>query len=113
MFVADAYAGLAYLATRPEIDPHRAVLAGFSYGGMATKYAVYARMADALLPDGPRFAGHVAFHAPCIARFADGRTTGAPLLMLHGAQDALIRPARCAPVADVDRPPIGGLPLAR
>jgi dienelactone hydrolase len=100
MFVADAYAALAYLATQPEIDPHRVVLAGFSYGGMATEYAMYAQMADAFSANGPRFAGHVAYYAPCIARFADSRTTGAPLLMLHGAEDELYQPDRCAEVAD-------------
>jgi dienelactone hydrolase len=100
MFVADAYAALHYLADRPEIDGHRVALAGFSYGGMATEYALYAQMADALSPDGPRFVGHVAFYAPCIARFADSRTTGAPLLMLYGADDELIRPARCEQVAN-------------
>jgi dienelactone hydrolase len=100
MFVADAYAALHYLATRPEIDPHRVVLAGFSYGGMATEYAMYAQMADAFAPNGPRFVGHVAFYAPCIARFADSDTTGAPLLMLYGAEDQLIRPDRCAQIAD-------------
>ena len=100
MFVADAYAALHYLASRPEIDSHRVALAGFSYGGMATEYALYAQMADALSPDGLRFVGHVAFYAPCIARFAESRTTGAPLLMLYGADDELIRPARCEQVAD-------------
>jgi dienelactone hydrolase len=100
MFVADAYAALGYLTTRPEIDPHRVVLAGFSYGGMATEYALYAQMADALSPNGARFAGHVAFYAPCIARFADSRTTGAPLLMLYGAEDQLIQPDRCAQIAE-------------
>jgi dienelactone hydrolase len=43
MFAADAYAALAYLATRPEVDPHRVALAGFSYGGMATQYGRCAR----------------------------------------------------------------------
>lgn len=100
MFVADAYAALGYLASRPEIDTHRVVLTGFSYGGMATEYAMYAQMADALAPNGPRFAGHVAYYAPCIARFADSRTTGAPLLMLYGAEDELIRPDRCEQIAD-------------
>lgn len=74
MFVADAYAALEYLARRPEIDPRHVALAGFSYGGMATEYAMYAQLADALAPNGPRFAGHVAFYAPCIARFTDSRT---------------------------------------
>jgi dienelactone hydrolase len=100
MFVADAYAALHYLAEHPEIDPHHIALAGFSYGGMAAEYALYAQMADALSPNGPRFVGHVAFYAPCIARFANSRTTGAPLLMLYGTGDELIRPTRCAKVAD-------------
>lgn len=99
-FVADAYAALRFLAARPEIDARRVALAGFSYGGMATEYAMYAQMAERLAPDGLRFAGHVAFYAPCVARFADSRTTGAPLLMLYGAEDELIRPDRCAQVAD-------------
>lgn len=109
MFVADAYAGLRYLAERPEIDARRVALAGFSYGGMATEYAMYAQMADAFAPGGPRFAGHVAYYAPCIARFADSRTTGAPLLMLYGAEDELIRPDRCEQVADDLRS--GGSPV--
>ena len=100
MFVADAYAGLRYLATRPEIDAHRVVLTGFSYGGMATMYALYAGMADRLAPPSLRFAGHVSFYGPCIARFDDSRTTGAPLLMLYGDEDELIRPQRCSQVAD-------------
>ena len=100
MFDADAYAGLHYLASRPEIDAHHVVLAGFSYGGMATEYALYDQLARALSPDGMRFAGHVAYYAPCIARFADRSTTGAPLLMLYGGRDELIRPDRCAQVAD-------------
>ncbi|OYV34569.1 MAG: hypothetical protein B7Z80_20875 [Rhodospirillales bacterium 20-64-7] len=100
MFVADAYAALHYLAGLPQIDPRRVVLAGFSYGGMATQYALYEQMARALSPDGLRFAGHVAYYAPCIARFADSRTTGAPLLMLYGSDDELIRPQRCEQVAD-------------
>src|SRR5271166_1904246 len=106
MFVADAYAALGYLATRPEVDAHRVVLAGFSYGGMAAEYALYAQIADALAPNGLRFAGHVAYYAPCIARFVDSRTTGAPLLMLYGADDQLMQPARCEQTASEMR--LGG-----
>lgn len=100
MLLADAYAALAYLAARPEIDAGRIVLIGFSYGGMAATYALYEQVAARLAPTGLRFAGHVAFYAPCIVRFADSRTTGAPLLMLSGAEDAIVDPARCAEVAD-------------
>ena len=73
MVLADAYAGLAFLAERPEIDPKRVALVGFSYGGMSTMYALNAAVADKLLPSGLRFAGHVAFYGPCIARFEIGR----------------------------------------
>ena len=100
MFVADAYAGLRFLAARPEIDRAHVALAGFSYGGMSTMYALYAQMADRLVTRDLRFAGHVSFYGPCIARFDDSRTTGAPLLMLYGADDELIRPDRCVQIAD-------------
>ena len=95
MAITDAYAGLRWLAaTHPEIDPTRVVLVGFSYGAMATMYAMNARIA-APLGQGLKFAGHVAFYGPCIARFSDSRTTGAPLLYLYGAADTLIDRARC------------------
>ena len=100
MFVADAYAGLRYLSVHPEIDARHTALIGFSYGGMATTYALYAQMADKVAPPGLRFVGHVAYYAPCIARFRDSRTTGAPLLMLYGQDDQLIDPKRCDQVAD-------------
>jgi dienelactone hydrolase len=104
MALADAYSGLGFLAARPEIDPRRVVLTGFSYGAMATMYALYAQVADKLAPAQPnggalRFAGHVAFYGPCIARFEDSRTTGAPLLMLIGGKDEIVDQRRCAEVA--------------
>jgi dienelactone hydrolase len=104
MMLADAYSGLGFLAARQEIDPRRVVLTGFSYGAMATMYAIYAQVADKLAPPLPtgerlRFAGHVAFYGPCIARFDDSRTTGAPLLMLIGGRDAITDQRRCAEVA--------------
>ena len=100
MFLADAHAGLAHLDALPEVDGGRVALIGFSYGGMVTTYAAYAQVAERYLPDGPRFAAHVAFYAPCIARFEDSRATGAPLLMLYGGRDAIIDPERCAQVAE-------------
>ncbi|MBO0736132.1 MAG: dienelactone hydrolase family protein [Alphaproteobacteria bacterium] len=99
MMVADAYGGLGFLARRPEIDPRRVVLVGFSYGAMATTFAAFAQIADRLASPGLRFAGHVAFYGPCIARFADKRTTGAPLLMLIGGDDEIVDQQRCAELA--------------
>ena len=99
MMIADAYAGLRWLGERhPEIDTKRVALVGFSYGAMATMYALNARVA-AQLGKGLHFAGHIAFYGPCIARFSDPRTTGAPLLYLYGTADTLIDRARCATFA--------------
>ena len=101
MALADAYAALRHLARHhPEVDPRRVVLLGFSYGAMAAMYGVPAVVAERLAPGGERFAGHVAFYGPCVARFDDVRTTGAPVLMLYGEGDELIDPARCAEFAD-------------
>jgi dienelactone hydrolase len=98
--LADAFAALVYLDALPEIDGDRVVLVGFSYGGMAATYAVYAQVAERLALNGERFAGHVAFYAPCIAHFEDNRTTGAPVLMLAGTGDAIVDPERCAKIAE-------------
>jgi dienelactone hydrolase len=109
MFVADAYAALRFLAARPEIDPARVALVGFSYGGMASMLAAYRQVADTFAPNGPRFAGHVGYYGPCIARFQDSRTTGAPILLMWGSEDALVDPKRCAEiVADLKG---GGSPV--
>ena len=99
MFDADAYAGLAALSARSDIDAAHIALMGFSYGGMATTYALYDAIADRLAPNGRRFVAHIAYYSPCVARFADSRTTGAPLLMLYGGQDQLIHADRCAQIA--------------
>lgn len=100
MFLSDAYAGLHLLAGRPDIDADRIALMGFSYGGMATMYAAYEQVAEALAPDGRRFAAHVAFYGPCVARFEDHRATGAPVLILLGELDTITTPERCQEVAD-------------
>lgn len=99
MYLADAYAGLAMLAERSDIDAGRVALIGFSYGAMAATYAAYRQVADSYAPAGPRFAAHVAFYGPCIAQFRDSTTTGAPLLMLYGERDAIVDPERCARTA--------------
>ncbi len=99
MFDADAYAGLDLLAHRPDIDPSRIALVGFSYGGMAATYAMQLLLAGRLARPGERFAAFASYYAPCIARFDDVRTTGAPLLMMYGGRDELIHRDRCAAVA--------------
>ena len=63
MMLADAYSGLAFLATRPEIDPRRVVLTGFSYGAMAAMYALHARSPTRFCRAGPA--------SPVMSRFMD------------------------------------------
>ena len=100
MMIADAFAALRRVArTHPAVDPRRAFVMGFSYGGMAAAYMLDRRITERL-GRGLRFAGHIAFYAPCIARFAKPRTTGAPLLMLYGTADELIDPVRCRAYLD-------------
>ena len=99
MYDADAYAALDLLSRRSDIDGAHIGLIGFSYGGMATMYAMQRTLADRLARPGERFAAFVSYYGPCIARFDDVRTTGAPLLMMYGGQDELIHPDRCAAVA--------------
>ncbi len=100
MFDADAYAALDTLWHRPDIDTSHVALIGFSYGGMATMYAMQRTVADRLARPGERFAAFASYYGPCIARFDDVETTGAPLLMMYGGRDQLIHADRCAQVAD-------------
>jgi dienelactone hydrolase len=103
MLIADAYAGLAFLAAEGHADPRRVALIGFSYGGMAAMYALNEGAARIFSPGGLRFAAHAAFYGPCIASFEQERTTGAPLLMLYGTADELMIPARCEAAAQAFR----------
>src|SRR3546814_10423996 len=79
MALADAFATLAWLDARPEIEGGRVALWGFSYGAMETMLANNAAVADRLAAVyglGPnRFAGHIAFHGPCVASFEEPQTT--------------------------------------
>jgi dienelactone hydrolase len=98
MALADAFATLDWLAARPDIDDKRIALIGFSYGGMSSVYAAYAQVVAAYGPSVP-FAAHVAFYGPCIARFDEPATTGAPVLMLWGDQDEIMDADACEATA--------------
>lgn len=100
MLIADAYAALRWLGHEGHADSRRVALLGFSYGAMATMYALNEGVARAFASGGERFAAHAAFYGPCIASFADERTTGAPLLVLYGTEDELIDARRCAEAAE-------------
>jgi dienelactone hydrolase len=96
--LVDAYAALTFLAGHPGIDPARIGVIGFSYGGMATRYALDDRVAATLSPQGHRFAAHVDFYGPCHQVLGHPGTTGAPYLAVFGDQDNSVDPAACAGV---------------
>jgi len=98
MALADAFATLSWLHARPDVDASRAALIGFSYGGMSAVFAAYRQVVEVYGPP-LAFAAHVAFYGPCIARFEDVRTTGAPVLMLWGDRDAIMDAEACATLA--------------
>lgn len=100
MLIADAYAGLRYLDSLPEVDGSKVALMGFSYGGMSTMLAAFEQTAAALSPDGLRFSAHVSYYGPCLARFDNTRATGAPVLLLAGAQDEIVDPDRCNEIVE-------------
>ena len=88
MLLADAFAGLRYLAGRNDIRSDAISVIGFSYGGMITTLTAYDQIARLFLPDGQRFASHVAYYGPSVPRLNDPRTTGAPVAIMLGELDA-------------------------
>jgi len=98
--IVDAFAALERLQEHPSIDPSKIGVIGFSYGGMATRYALDERLAKKLSPNGPDFALHVDFYGPCHQSTGHSGTTGAPYLAVYGDQDNSVDPAECARVQD-------------
>ncbi len=94
--VSDAYSALRMLNADPAIDPKRIAIMGFSYGGMATRIALDARVRAAVAPDLPPFAAHLDYYGPCFQDFHVKKTTGAPVLSLRGGEDASNDLAACA-----------------
>jgi dienelactone hydrolase len=103
MALADAYAALAWLKARPEIDAGRVALWGFSYGAMSSMFAANAAIAKRFASlyglGGTRFAAHIGFYGPCITEFDQPKTTGAPILLAWGSRDELIDAERCEALA--------------
>jgi len=88
----DAYGALKFLAGRPEIDPARIGLMGFSWGGVVTMLSATRTYAEPYAAQGLSFRAHAAFYPVCWAYnhipglgFAELATTG--LLLQTGAED--------------------------
>ena len=82
----DALGALKWLAARPEVDPRRLGLLGWSNGGSTVLAATNRRQAEvAAAGIAPAFAA--AFYPGCQADLARGYEPTAPLLLLVGAAD--------------------------
>ncbi len=90
----DALAAVAWLAQRPEVDPKRIGLMGWSNGGSTVLAALNTRQpAVAAAPLHPAFA--VAFYPGCEAELKRGFATTTRLLMLVGELDDWTPAAPC------------------
>jgi len=86
----DVLAALAWLRQRPDVDPKRIVLLGWSNGGstlLTSLNSARATHADV--------AGAIAFYPGCAALLKQPYTAAAPLLMLLGAADDWTPPEPC------------------
>ncbi len=91
------YGALKYLAGRPDIDPQRIGVMGFSWGGGMSMRMASKSVSDAFLANtnGLRFVAHAPFYPVCWSHtrimrsgMSDYRAfTGAPVLLFAGGQD--------------------------
>ncbi len=84
----DSYRALELLVKHSRVDAERVVIMGFSKGAVASLYSGLARFHKLHGPAGAKFAGHIAFYAPCnVGYIEDLVTTGAPIRFFHGLDD--------------------------
>jgi len=93
--LTDAYNALLLLSRHPDIDDSRIGLTGYSYGGMATRYAIDSDTRNILAPYAMPFALHISVYGPCHQTLGEGETTGAPYLAIYGDKDNSVDPAAC------------------
>ncbi|MEM8856183.1 MAG: dienelactone hydrolase family protein, partial [Pseudomonadota bacterium] len=92
-----------------EVDGNRVGHIGFSYGGMIAILTAYEQLRTHFVDGQERFATHVSYYGPTVPRLEDYRTTGAPVAILNGRDDANIDLKRLDLIAqDVQQ---GGSPV--
>ena len=93
--MSDAYSALKILGTHPFIDAERIGVTGYSYGGMATRYVLDARLKEIMAKAVAPFALHMDIYGPCHQTLGYNVTTGAPYLAVHGDSDNSVDPQLC------------------
>lgn len=124
MNLPHTFGALIYLANRPEIDPARIGVTGFSHGGLLSMLAASQQLAQQYAGDQHRFAAHLPIYPVCWAHLAiaEGKNpvyrqsvyqalTGAPVHILGGEKDLYDDPDTCqkfvAALPDAARPSVG------
>ena len=95
--VPDALAALAFLRTRPDVDPRRIALMGWSHGGGATLSTLTAAPAD----PSEGFRAAVAYYPAC--RHVRGWQTRTPILLLLGGADDWTAAGPCQALVERER----------
>ncbi len=93
--IGDVYALLEMLDSHPRIDGARVAIVGFSKGGSVAMLSADEKVRRSLAKDGRRFAAHVAFYPGCVIKLKHVESTGAPLLVLLGAEDSYTPAEEC------------------
>jgi carboxymethylenebutenolidase len=102
----DAYAALAYLRGRADVDPARIALQGWSNGGSATLAAMAETTLQAVgTSPGQAFVGALAFYPACKLHdaFKDSYRPYAPVRVFSGDDDEEVSAARCKRLVDDSR----------
>ena len=87
MMISDAFEALKLLNTHPLIDSNKIAISGWSLGGTAALYSAWTPVAEALAPNGERFAAHLPLYPAAHIRPEDQRWEGVPIQILHGEVD--------------------------
>jgi len=87
MMLADAFAGLTFLAARPDIAADRIHHLGFAHGGMIALLSAFDQLRETCLDGDAAFASHSAFYGLYAFRLVDYRTRGRPVAIFYGGQD--------------------------
>ena len=87
MLTRDAFQALLFLSRHPMIDSSRIGVTGWSLGGTVSLYSAWLPIAEALAPEGERFAAHLPFYPGAHLRMQEMRWSQAPIHVLHGEAD--------------------------
>jgi dienelactone hydrolase len=99
--VPDAYGALRILTTHPRVDARRAVLMGFSHGGILTMGASTVWARDTYAPAGqPSFRAFLPFYPFCNTVYPERDRVSAPVRIHSGELDDWTPAAPCAQLVE-------------